>query len=1067
MSASASSNSASSTPLLVLIHGGGGPPFHRSHPLVVWARSIGCDVMTPTLPLHASNARREGLGGIDIPTADLSEKNRAVQSFLDEFFSTLRKSMTPHRMVVIVGYSTGGLAALAVWDRLRVECELHPSSCLILIGTALRLGTTQQVIQQYWQPTSFPEKQQKLFKKIHVDRKWMAANTPEKGMDQSQHKQVALEDDESWKRMVEFISFGTGDGRSSILLKDSDIARLFRGQPAPRGSTPHSSNAYGQRIFFIQGAKEVPFPVDECIIQPLRSILSSTEHGGGNSASIESNISQRVRVVRSDHHSYFKVPRANTNANGNGSGNGNGNGNGNGEKIQERSSLWEDVRQQLDSIIRGYTDLPIPSEGAASSTPHQSNNSLRMHQTSGLTSASPLSSLPPLPPPRRILVVGCGAFGLSAASGLAARYPPSSITILDSARDSFNNPLAASQDLSRIVRPDYGDDFFYTQKGIEAIAKWKHLNAKWGEEVYKETGVLFLTQEENMRMNGGNTPDADSQKSMPFEAASFMRMHSPPHSLSLMPLQPLQPPSASATPTAPSRPPSSILAKHFPYWHASQSSLRHGYYNPTGGHVHPTRAIQLTLKDLLESRPNVELKQGVKVVEMVTEEFAENDGIQRSVGARKTMAEGGSPSLPSIPSRRIVGVRTSDGEFIGGDLVVVATGSWTSRLLPELAQTLRPSNQPIFYIRPANDSIEQNPTLAPAHNNDVRHGAINHSNNTLNRKLSIYSDATSRRIAWNELVMPRESNVQVQATSASFESSPSPSSSSSASWSPFSSRSFPVFSFDLSRTGFYGFPLDPRTGTVKIAHHGIGIGFESGDGNGNANGNDNNSATSHHQHTMNVPDPDAPRTLPPHILAQFTSFLRRCLPHLYQHGELVEARTCFYCDSFDGHWLCDFHPDISGLFVAGGDSGHGFKFLPVLPDVLGDLITGVPASSSYAPRFCWRLPSPALQQQLDVCRAMHVAPAQDDERVDDLSTSATLNDADKETLKAEVEVEPTPADGLAVHKSTTRSDASGMARHQTRRGESGLSGSKFERSVQRYLRETGQISNSTSIPAKL
>jgi len=66
-----------------------------------------------------------------------------------------------------------------------------------------------------------------------------------------------------------------------------------------------------------------------------------------------------------------------------------------------------------------------------------------------------------------------------------------------------------------------------------------------------------------------------------------------------------------------------------------------------------------------------------------------------------------------------------------------------------------------------------------------------------------------------------------------------------------------------------------------------------------------------------------------------------------------------------------------------------------------------------------------------------------------------------------MEVEPTPADGLAVHKSTTRSDASGMARHQTRRGESGLSGSKFERSVQRYLRETGQISNSTSIPAKL
>ena len=64
-------------------------------------------------------------------------------------------------------------------------------------------------------------------------------------------------------------------------------------------------------------------------------------------------------------------------------------------------------------------------------------------------------------------------------------------------------------------------------------------------------------------------------------------------------------------------------------------------------------------------------------------------------------------------------------------------------------------------------------------------------------------------------------------------------------------------------------------------------------------------------------------------------------------ADLAHAKHCFYTESFDGRFLIDYHPNyegrqpsplltLSGLFVATGGSGHGFKFLPLL----GELILG-------------------------------------------------------------------------------------------------------------------------------
>ncbi|KAJ4133325.1 hypothetical protein NW754_016134 [Fusarium falciforme] len=73
--------------------------------------------------------------------------------------------------------------------------------------------------------------------------------------------------------------------------------------------------------------------------------------------------------------------------------------------------------------------------------------------------------------------------------------------------------------------------------------------------------------------------------------------------------------------------------------------------------------------------------------------------------------------------------------------------------------------------------------------------------------------------------------------------------------------------------------------------------------------------------------------------------LRRALKDLtpirgLENRPWKEARICWYSDTRDGEWLIDYHPGWKGLFVATGDSGHGFKFLPNLGDKIVDVLQG-------------------------------------------------------------------------------------------------------------------------------
>ena len=86
-------------------------------------------------------------------------------------------------------------------------------------------------------------------------------------------------------------------------------------------------------------------------------------------------------------------------------------------------------------------------------------------------------------------------------------------------------------------------------------------------------------------------------------------------------------------------------------------------------------------------------------------------------------------------------------------------------------------------------------------------------------------------------------------------------------------------------------------------------------------------------------DPGGDRTLPEGTEQRFRAFLTEAIPALAD-APLVGHRMCFYCDTFDGHFFVDRHPQRAGLTVAAGGSGHGFKFAPDLGPLIRARVEG-------------------------------------------------------------------------------------------------------------------------------
>ena len=139
----------------------------------------------------------------------------------------------------------------------------------------------------------------------------------------------------------------------------------------------------------------------------------------------------------------------------------------------------------------------------------------------------------------------------------------------------------------------------------------------------------------------------------------------------------------------------------------------------------------------------------------------------------------------------------------------------------------------------------------------------------------------------------------------------------------FAPERFPVFGADISTTGYYGFPLN-REGVVKIANHGPG-------------------------REMSPDSPD--RTVTPQEEKNLREFLSATFPAL-ANASIVYSRVCMYCDTNDGHFWIAPDPQRPGLTIAAGDSGHGFKFAPVLGEIIADAVEG--KSNLLLQTFRWR-----------------------------------------------------------------------------------------------------------------
>jgi glycine/D-amino acid oxidase-like deaminating enzyme len=147
---------------------------------------------------------------------------------------------------------------------------------------------------------------------------------------------------------------------------------------------------------------------------------------------------------------------------------------------------------------------------------------------------------------------------------------------------------------------------------------------------------------------------------------------------------------------------------------------------------------------------------------------------------------------------------------------------------------------------------------------------------------------------------------------------------------------FPVFGADISRTGFYGFPVN-RDGIVKIANHGIGVTIAPGD--------ERPAVTAAHE--------DALRAM-----------LSETFPAL-EDAPIVARRLCVYCDTADESFWIARAPSRANVVVATGGSGHAFKFAPVLGEIIAAITLDEPHPLAH--KFRWR-PELALGRGSEAAR---------------------------------------------------------------------------------------------------
>jgi glycine/D-amino acid oxidase-like deaminating enzyme len=240
---------------------------------------------------------------------------------------------------------------------------------------------------------------------------------------------------------------------------------------------------------------------------------------------------------------------------------------------------------------------------------------------------------------RRAIVVGAGIFGVTAAMELRRRG--GDVTLVDPG--PLPHPLAASTDISKVVRLDYGDDEDDTAAMERALDGWRRWNDSWPEPLFHETGVLFLRR---------SLMTEDS-----FEGRSFTLLSRRGHRLERL--------DAGA------------IARRFSAW--APGVFVDGYSNPAGGWAESGRVV---LRLVEEARA-----AGVKLIDGARfERFVERGRRVAGIVVRDA-------SRPRQETR------------LEADEVILCGGAWTPHVLPELRGSLRSNGLPVFHLRPVTPDL--------------------------------------------------------------------------------------------------------------------------------------------------------------------------------------------------------------------------------------------------------------------------------------------------------------------------------------------------------------------------
>ncbi|ODV97472.1 hypothetical protein PACTADRAFT_2038 [Pachysolen tannophilus NRRL Y-2460] len=93
--------------------------------------------------------------------------------------------------------------------------------------------------------------------------------------------------------------------------------------------------------------------------------------------------------------------------------------------------------------------------------------------------------------------------------------------------------------------------------------------------------------------------------------------------------------------------------------------------------------------------------------------------------------------------------------------------------------------------------------------------------------------------------------------------------------------------------------------------------------------------------------------IPADALKTVTDFIEKYMPDVAELP-ITKTRLCWYAEAVNSDFIIDWVPNVEGLFICGGASAHGFKFLPTIGEFTVNVLEGV--KNKYTEKFSWRKP---------------------------------------------------------------------------------------------------------------